>query len=149
MNRRSSGILLPVFSLPGQYGIGSMGAEARAFIDFLAAGGQHFWQILPLVPPGNGDSPYMSPSSCAGNPYFIDLDTLAGEGLLTPEECACARWENPDCVDYAQLRKNRLPLLKKAFERGREIYLPCVAALRKDADWLDEYARFTALRDLP
>ncbi|MEG0764987.1 MAG: 4-alpha-glucanotransferase [Pseudoflavonifractor sp.] len=146
MNGRSSGILLPVFSLPGAYGIGSMGAEARSFVDFLAASGQHFWQILPLVPPGDGNSPYMSPSSCAGSPYLIDLDTLVEEGLLTPAEAASARQENLDRVDYAALAEERLPLLKIAFERGKEKYLPHVAALRAEAPWLDEYARFTALR---
>ena len=74
---RSSGILLSVSSLPGPYGIGSLGAPARKFVDFLAEAGQHYWQILPLVPPGDGASPYMSPSAFAGNPYFIDLDELA------------------------------------------------------------------------
>ena len=77
MQARASGILLPVFSLPGPYGIGTLGKPARQFIDFLAAGGQKFWQILPLVPPGGGNSPYMSPSSFAGNPLFLDLDELA------------------------------------------------------------------------
>ena len=72
MQARASGILLPVFSLPGPYGIGTLGAPARSFIDFLAQAGQKFWQILPLVPPGGGDSPYMSPSSFAGNPFFLD-----------------------------------------------------------------------------
>ena len=65
---RSSGLLLPIFSLPGDYGVGTLGDSARQFIDFLAAARQHTWQILPLVPPGSGDSPYMSPSAFAGNP---------------------------------------------------------------------------------
>ena len=79
MQARASGILLPVFSLPGPYGIGTLGAPARSFIDFLAQAGQKFWQILPLVPPGGGDSPYMSPSSFAGNPFFLDLEELTRE----------------------------------------------------------------------
>ena len=70
---RSSGILLPISALPGDYGIGTLGAKARRFVDFLCDAGQHYWQILPLVPPGGGDSPYMSPSSFAGNPFFLDL----------------------------------------------------------------------------
>ena len=74
MKGRSSGILLPIFSLPGAYGIGSLGGEARRFIDFLADAHQHVWQILPLVPTGSGDSPYMSPSAFAGNPWFLDLE---------------------------------------------------------------------------
>ena len=73
---RSSGLLLPIFSLPGDYGVGTLGDSARQFIDFLAAARQHTWQILPLVPPGSGDSPYMSASCFAGNPLLLDLDLL-------------------------------------------------------------------------
>ena len=94
-DHRSSGILLAVSSLPGPYGIGSLGGPARRFVDFLAEAGQHYWQILPLVPPGDGSSPYMSPSAFAGNPYLIDLDELAAEGLLTPQELDGARWPDP------------------------------------------------------
>ena len=97
-DHRSSGILLAVSSLPGPYGIGSLGGPARRFVDFLAEAGQHYWQILPLVPPGDGSSPYMSPSAFAGNPYLIDLDELAAEGLLTPQELDGARWPDPDRV---------------------------------------------------
>ena len=80
---RESGILMPVSSLPGPYGIGCFGAEALKFVDFLAAAGQHIWQLLPLSPTGYGDSPYQSCSAFAGNPYFIDLDALKADGLLT------------------------------------------------------------------
>ena len=79
---RSAGILLPIFSLPSPYGIGSLGQEARAFADFLHAAGQRWWQILPVGPTGAGDSPYTSVSTFAGNPLLIDLKTLAEEGLL-------------------------------------------------------------------
>ena len=103
MQARASGVLLPVFSLPGPYGVGTFGTPAREFVDFLAAGGQKFWQILPLVPPGGGNSPYMSPSSFAGNPLFLDLDELAEEGLLTAEELDSARRDTPDRVDYPWL----------------------------------------------
>ena len=75
---RESGILMPVSSLPGPYGIGCFGAEAVKFVDFLAAAGQQIWQILPLSPTGYGDSPYQSCSAFAGNPYFIDLEALRG-----------------------------------------------------------------------
>ena len=74
---RSAGILLPIFSLPSAYGIGSLGREAREFDNFLHPAGQRWWQILPLVPPGSGNSPYMSPSAFAGNPWFLDLEDLA------------------------------------------------------------------------
>ena len=80
---RESGILMPVSSLPGPYGIGCFGKAALEFVDFLAEAGQTIWQILPLSPTGYGDSPYQSCSAFAGNPYFIDLDALKAEGLLT------------------------------------------------------------------
>ena len=83
---RKSGILLPIFSLPSPYGIGTFGKESYRFVDFLEAAGQSYWQILPLHPTGYGDSPYQAFSSFAGNPYFIDLDRLREEGLLTAAE---------------------------------------------------------------
>ena len=84
---RSSGILLPISSLPSQYGIGCFSREAYAFVDFLESAGQKFWQILPLGATGYGDSPYQSFSTFAGNPYFIDLEVLIREGLLMEDEC--------------------------------------------------------------
>ena len=83
---RASGILLHITSLPGAYGIGTMGKEAFRFIDFLKKAGQSLWQILPLNPTGYGDSPYQSCSTFAGNHYLIDLEALVEEGLLLPEE---------------------------------------------------------------
>ena len=83
---RASGILLPIFSLPGRYGIGSLGREARDFADFLKAAGQKWWQVLPVGPVGSGNSPYASPSTFAGDPLYIDLEQLTEEGLLTEAE---------------------------------------------------------------
>ena len=144
---RSSGILLPVSSLPGPYGVGTLGAHARGFVDFLAAAGQRFWQILPLVPPGGGDSPYMSPSSFAGNPFFLDLEQLAQEGLLTQQELEQAKCPNPDRVDYPWLHATRPPLLRRAFERGRHTYAKALAEFwAAEEDWLPDYAFFMALR---
>lgn len=114
---RASGVLLAVSSLPGPYGIGSLGAPARRFVDFLADAGQTYWQILPLVPPGHGNSPYMSPSAFAGNPDLIDLDELVSMGLLTHQEVEAARRDSPDRVDYAHLRATRMDLLYQAFLR--------------------------------
>lgn len=136
---RASGILLAVSSLPGPYGIGSLGREARRFVDFLAEAGQTYWQILPLVPPGDGSSPYMSPSSFAGNPYLIDLDQLVEQGLLTPEEVAPAHYYAPDRVDYGWLAQTRMPLLRLAWSRSD----------REDVDrydWLEDYAAFCAMK---
>ena len=79
---RKSGVLLHITSLPSPYGIGTMGAAARDFIDFLAEAGQSYWQILPIGPTGFGDSPYQSFSTRSGNPYLIDIDLLIKEGLL-------------------------------------------------------------------
>ena len=83
---RESGILMHITSLPAPYGIGTMGKDAYAFVDFLVRAGQRYWQILPLTPTGYGDSPYQSLGACAGNHYLIDLDRLADEGLLKREE---------------------------------------------------------------
>ena len=115
---RKAGVLLPISSLPSPWGIGALGAAAREFIDFLAAAGQSFWQILPLGPTSYGDSPYQSFSSWAGNPYFIDLDDLAAEGLLERQEYQRLNWgEDPARVDYGLLYKTRYPVLRKACPR--------------------------------
>ena len=115
---RKAGILMPIFSLPSPWGVGTMGAEARAFIDFLAAGGQSCWQILPLGPTSYGDSPYQSFSSFAGNPYLIDLDILAGWGLLEPGEYQSIDWgRDPQRVDYEALYRNRFDVLRLAVSR--------------------------------
>ncbi|MDF3005727.1 MAG: malQ [Oscillospiraceae bacterium] len=144
MKGRSSGVLLPVFSLPGDYGIGTLGKSARQFIDFLAAAHQKVWQILPLVPCGSGNSPYMSPSAFAGNPLILDLEDLSVQGLLSPEELATARFFNPDYVDYNWLQQNRFLLLKKAWSRDDN-----TAArsnfVEQHIGWLPDHALFAAL----
>lgn len=139
-SQRASGILMAVSSLPGPYGIGSLGRPAYDFVDFLASSGQTYWQILPLVPPGDGASPYMSCSAFAGNPYLIDLDLLAQEGLLTPQELDTARYDQPDRVDYGWLADTRIPLLRRAWERNKSGY-------NLDLPWLENYAAFCALRE--
>ena len=102
---RASGILMPVFSLPGPFGIGTLGKEAFAFVDFLADAKQTYWQILPIGPTGYGDSPYQSFSAFAGNPYFIDYRLLADVGLLTADEVPAARPVGP--IDYGALYNER------------------------------------------
>ena len=92
---RSSGILMPMSSLPSPYGIGTMGKSAYQFVDFLSAAGQKYWQFLPLGPTSYGDSPYQSFSTFAGNPYFIDLDLLIRDKLLRPSEVKNRDW-GPD-----------------------------------------------------
>ena len=145
---RKAGILMPVSSLPSPYGIGTLGAAAREFADLLALGGQTCWQMLPVGPTSYGDSPYQSFSSYAGNPYFIDLDDLADEGLLLPEEYQDIPWgDDPARVDYGQLYRSRYPVLRLAVERllagDREEYR---RFCQEQAGWLPDYALFMALK---
>ena len=106
---RESGVLLPIFSLPSKYGIGCFSKEAYTFVDQLKEAGQKKWQILPLGPTGYGDSPYQSFSTFAGNPYFIDLESLIKEGLLTEGECDAADFGNKaDEIDYEKMYFNTL-----------------------------------------
>ena len=101
---RDAGILLPISALPSPYGIGTLGGAAREFVDFLAAAGQSCWQLLPIGPTSYGDSPYQSFSTFAGNPYFIDLDDLAEEGLLERSEFQPLDWgDDPATIDYGLL----------------------------------------------
>jgi len=146
--KRSSGILMGIFSLPSPYGIGTLGAAARDFVDFLAASGQTWWQMLPVGPTSYGDSPYQSPSTFAGNPYFIDLDMLVEDDLLTQEEIDALSWgDDPACVDYGLLYQNRYVLLQKATDRGWKRDQKEVAAFVKDNEnWLPDYALFMALK---
>ena len=144
---RESGILMHITSLPGPYGIGTMGKQAYRFVDFLESAGQSYWQILPLTPTGFGDSPYQSFSACAGNHYLIDLDTLVEEGLLKQEEITAVTWgKESDRVDYGTLYAQRSKLLAKACSRfvpdaDYEIFV------RENQDWLEDYAIFMALKN--
>ena len=144
--KRSAGILLPVFSLPSPYGIGSIGAEARAFVDFLHAAGQSWWQLLPVGPASKGNSPYTSESTFAGNPYFIDLDLLAEEGLLEETELDAAKVPASDQVDYPAVTKSREALLRKAFSRLSGSAAEAVRDFTKRNPWLKDYALFCAAK---
>ena len=144
---RASAVLLHITSLPGPYGVGTLGREAYEFVDFLKRAGQKYWQILPLGPTGYGDSPYQTDSAFAGNPYLIELDTLAAEGLLTREEIEAPFWgEDPEHTDYGALYAGRWPLLAKACRRGWERDREAVAAFEEKNDWLADYALFMALK---
>ena len=144
---RASGILLPVASLPSRYGIGCFSKEAYEFVDRLEEAGQSYWQILPLGPTGYGDSPYQSFSTFAGNPYFIDLETLVKEGLLTEEECdACDFGDNAEYIDYEKIYLSRFKVLRKAFERfaADDVY---DAFVSENGYWLEDYALYMAIKD--
>lgn len=145
---RSSGILMPIFSLPSPYGIGTLGKAAYDFADFLAEAGQHYWQMLPLGPTSYGDSPYQSFSTFAGNPYFIDPDLLVEDGLLTKREVKAYRWgDDPRHVDYGAVYASRLKLLAKAKKRGWERDREEVTAfVAENARWLPDYALFMACK---
>lgn len=141
------GILMHISSLPSPYGIGNLGKEAFRFADFLRDSGQTLWQILPLNPTGFGDSPYQSVSAFAGNPYFVDIDTLVAEGLLTLEETENYFFgENPSRVDYERLFFYRFPLLRCAFFRfvSNAEY---IRFTEENAFWLDDYALFMAIKE--
>jgi len=148
---RKSGILMPVSSLPSKYGIGTFGKAAYDFVDQLEKSGQKLWQILPLGPTSYGDSPYQSFSTFAGNPYFIDLEFLTEEGLLTKEECdACDFGEDALSIDYGLIYKERFDLLKKAFGRFKKLAMDEEAyrAFEKENSfWLCDYALFMAVKN--
>lgn len=146
---RESGILMPVFSIPSAYGIGCFSKEAYEFVDQLKEAGQSRWQILPLGPTGYGDSPYQSFSTFAGNPYFIDLETLTKEGLLTKKECESYDFGEEECsIDYEKLYLSRFKILRKAYERfdGEESQ-EYKEFLTENKNWLDDYCLFMALKN--
>ena len=144
--KRESGILLHLSSLPTKYGIGTLGEEAYRFVDFLKRAGQSYWQILPIGPTSYGDSPYQSCSIYAGNPYFVDVDTLIKEGILAPEDLEDCWWGAPGRVDYAAMYYYRMPLLEKAYTRGKELRKEPFAAFRAANPWVEDYGLFMALK---
>lgn len=142
---RSSGILLPLFSLPSPYGIGCMDKEAYRFVDFLSQGGQSYWQLLPLYPTGYGDSPYQAYSAFAGSPLYIDLEDFISRGWLTREECDEATLQtSPHRVDYGHQYRRRLPLLRRAFARSGDHEWERLPQ-KKPQLW--DYALFMALKE--
>lgn len=145
---RKCGILLPVFSLPSKYGIGSFSKEAYEFVDFLCEARQKYWQILPLGPTGYGDSPYQSFSTFAGNPYFIDVDEFVKRGYITEKDCKKYSINASDRVDYEALYEKRYKLLRLAYKNSdlsadKEYKSFC----KENAYWLKDYALFMALKN--
>ncbi len=146
---RGSGVLLPVFSLPGKYGIGSFSEEAYQFVDFLVRAGQSYWQILPMSPTGYGDSPYAAFSTFAGNPYYISLEQLVEQGLLQEAEAASFDFGNNEAaVDYGKIYRNRFALLRLAYARFPKEDPEFARFLEENREWLTDYARFMAAKDL-
>lgn len=149
---RRSGIILHPTSLPGAYGIGTLGQEAKNWLEFLASAGQRLWQVMPLGPTGYGDSPYQCFSAFAGNPYLINLDELITKDWLYPEDLASLPAFSDQAVDYGPVIEHKLRLLSLAFERFK---LKASSAQTKSfqafcqnqADWLDDYALFMAVKE--
>ena len=146
---REAGILLPIFSLPSKYGIGCFSKEAYDFVDWLKDAGQTYWQILPLCQTSYGDSPYQSFSTFAGNPYFISLEDLIKEGVLTQEECDAIDYGGEeDDIDYEIMYNVRYPLLRKAYERSDVMHNEAYLKFVQENDWwLSDYALFMAVKN--
>lgn len=147
---RSSGILLHPSSLPGNFGIGDFGDEARAFVDFLAASGQGLWQVLPLGPTGFGNSPYQSLSAFAGNTLLIDPRHFVADGLLKVEDLVAPEF-SVERVDFELVRQFKERLLEEAYENFKrdeasEVRAEFAQFCESSACWLDEYALFRALK---
>src|ERR1035437_4250965 len=146
---RTSGILLHITSLASPYGVGTMGKEAYEFVDFLEKTGQSYWQVLPVLTTGYGDSPYQSFSTFAGNPYLIDLDMLSEDGLLQKDEYDAIDFgDDPERVDFGKLFARRSPLLRKAYARGadrdRDDFDVFCA---KNTYWLTDFGLYMALKE--
>ncbi len=144
---RRAGVLLPISALPSAQGIGCFSDEAYRFVDMLADGGQRVWQILPLCPTSLGDSPYQSPCSFGGNPYFISLQALVVEGLLDWGDLEDGPQEGN--IDYGYIYSSRYPLLRKAY--GRFCERPKTEAygafLAENCLWVEDMALFMAIKE--
>ena len=153
MFERSSGILFHPTSLPGKYGIGTLGKEAYAFIDFLKKSKQKLWQIFPLGPTGYGDSPYQSFSSFAGNPYLIDFDLLIEAHLLSEEDLKDIFFgDNEEYIDYGAIYNQKYPLLRKAYENfkssdNNEMKGSLENFKRENSSWLNDYSLYISLKN--
>ena len=151
MDKRETGVLLHISSLPSNHGIGTFGRSAYEFVDFLIEAGQTYWQVLPLGPTSYGDSPYQSFSTFAGNPYFIDLDFFVIDGFLEESDLEGINWgTEPMYVDYAKIYENRFDVLRKAYKNYmKKGNLEVLSEFcEKEAEWLDNYALFMALKNL-
>ena len=147
MLKRGAGVLMPIFSPPSPYGIGTFGRAAYEFIDQLKHGRQTYWQVLPIGPTSFGNSPYQSYSAFAGNPYLIDLDDLVKDGLLQETEIRSFNWGTDDAdIDYATIYENRYKILRMAFSRFSAKSEDFLVFTEKSDRWLSDYSLYTALK---
>ena len=145
MLNKKSGVLLPVSALPSKYGIGTFGKAAYEFIDFLISSVQKYWQVLPLGPVSFGDSPYSAFSVYAGNPYYIDLEMLVEEGLISSADCESLDSE-VDFVDYEKQFNHRYKILFKLYENSADKYREAISRFKTENKWVNDYAFFMALK---
>ncbi|MBN1054567.1 4-alpha-glucanotransferase [Clostridium botulinum] len=145
--RRSSGIIMHIASLPGEFGIGTFGKEAYEFADFLKESHQKYWQILPIGPTSYGDSPYQSFSAFAGNPYFIDFNLLKKDGLLKSKDYSNLNFgKDKEDIDYGLIFVEKMKVLRKAYERFK-LNLPAdLKEFEEENQWLDDYSLYMALK---
>ena len=145
---RNSGIIMHITSLPGKYGIGTLGESSYDFVDFLEKAGQRYWQILPLTHTGYGDSPYQSCCAFSGNPYLIDLDMLEEEGLLEQADyCEVDFGDNEKEVNYKLIFDEKLDILRIAFENSKGDYDEEIKEFKKEEEyWIDDYAFYMAIK---
>ena len=145
---RASGILMPISSIPSDYGIGCFDKYAYEFVDKLSEAKQKYWQILPLGPTGYGDSPYQSFSTYAGNPYYISIEELISEGLLTKKECDSVDFGSGNYIDYKKIFDERFKILRKAYERSNIAENEDFKNFKYiNGYWLDDYALYMAVKD--
>lgn len=148
MFERSSGVLMHISSLPGEYGIGCFGEPARRFLDFLSEAGCGYWQVLPFGPTDSYNSPYASISAFAGNHNFIDLEQLRDQGLLTDEELTAEKYANPYTAAFEFLNLKRIPVLYKAYTRTGPEYREKIRAFEEEnRRWLPDYALYMILKE--
>ncbi|MDU6766454.1 4-alpha-glucanotransferase [Gemella haemolysans] len=151
MSKRSSGVLMHITSLPGQFGIGTFGKSAYEFVDFLEETKQTYWQILPLTTTSYGDSPYQSFSAVAGNLNLIDFSLLKEDGLLEESDYVKVNFgENPEKVDYALLFEARRPILEKAVantSKNSEVLAEIEKFEAENSSWLADYAEYMAIKE--
>jgi len=141
------GIIMPIFSLPSEFGIGTLGKNAFDFVDFLKAARQNYWQVLPIEPTTYGDSPYQSLASFAGNPYFIDLELLVKEGLLDYKDISCIKFLEDSLIDYEFLFNNNIRILKKTYQR-KYLFEESFQKFKAENEyWLNDYALYMSIKE--
>lgn len=150
LDSRKCGVLFHISSLPGDTGIGTLGENAYRFVDLLSDAEQTYWQILPVGPTSYGDSPYQSYSTFAGNPYFIDFDTLEKQGYLKKEDYQSVNWgDNPSYADYGLLYENRRKVFSVLYENFKKNIPSAYNNFCKENKfWLEDYALFMTLKEL-